>query len=440
MTRSRRALVVSLSSAIIMMTGAGALVACSPESGDAGGEQELTVLFNQSHEGASEWLAAEYEKKTGVKINPVLSPYDEIASNLTLDQQSGANTIDVAAPWYVSLGDLAADGTIQDLTDWVDETPELDVDDFIPSIWEPYSTLDGKVYGIPFDGDTHVLFYNKEILERNGFTTPPATWDEYREQAATITANESADGIYGASVFGQQSPLILGASFANRLAGFGGSFLDDNGAPALDSPEAIQAAQALVDINDVVLPTPAETDFGAGNSAWFAGKVAFIENWTDLGVQTESESTASPVAGKWGVTLLPVGEEGQEPRASLVAGFSWVIAANTDKRELAEDFIEFAASSEANGALLTAEPPTGIDPSRLSTLEDATYGEKFPEIQEVNRATLSDALAWPTGKNSTQAAQVLTDELAALIAGTGGTAEETMQRVQEQWETLLGDD
>lgn len=440
MTRSRSARVVTLSSAIVMMSGVGLLVSCSSDGAEAGDSQELTVLFNQSHEGASEWLAAEYEKKTGVKINPVLSPYDEIASNLTLDQQSGANTIDVAAPWYVSLGDLAADGTIQELTDWVNETPELDIEDFIPSIWEPYSTLDGKIYGIPFDGDTHVLFYNKEILERNGFTEPPATWDEYLEQATTITENESSNGVYGASVFGQQSPLILGASFANRLAGFGGSFLDENGDPALDTPEAVDAAQALVDINDVALPTPAETDFGAGNTAWFAGNVAFIENWTDLGVQTESASTDSPVAGKWGVTLLPVGEEGQEPRASLVAGFSWVVAANTEKRDLAEDFIEFAASSEANGALLTAEPPTGVDPSRLSTLEDETYGEKFPEIQEVNRATLNDALAWPTGKNATQAAQVLTDELAALIAGTGGTAEETIQRVQEQWETLLADD
>lgn len=440
MTRSRSARVVTLSSAIVMMSGVGLLVSCSSDGAEAGDSQELTVLFNQSHEGASEWLAAEYEKKTGVKINPVLSPYDEIASNLTLDQQSGANTIDVAAPWYVSLGDLAADGTIQELTDWVNETPELDIEDFIPSIWEPYSTLDGKIYGIPFDGDTHVLFYNKEILERNGFTEPPATWDEYLEQATTITENESSNGVYGASVFGQQSPLILGASFANRLAGFGGSFLDENGDPALDTPEAVDAAQALVDINDVALPTPAETDFGAGNTAWFAGNVAFIENWTDLGVQTESASTDSPVAGKWGVTLLPVGEEGQEPRASLVAGFSWVVAANTEKRDLAEDFIEFTASSEANGALLTAEPPTGVDPSRLSTLEDETYGEKFPEIQEVNRATLNDALAWPTGKNATQAAQVLTDELAALIAGTGGTAEETIQRVQEQWETLLADD
>jgi len=440
MNRSRRARVVSLSSAVIVMAGTGALASCSSGADGAEGEQELTILFNESHEGASEWLAQAYEEKTGVKITPVLTPYDEIASNLALDQQSGANTIDVAAPWYVSLGDLAADGVIQDLTQWVDETPVLDVDDFIPSIWEPYSTLDGKIYGIPFDGDTHVLFYNKEILERNGFDAPPATWDEYLEQATTITENESADGVYGASVFGQQSPLILGASFANRLAGFGGSFLDENGEPTLDTPEAAAAAQALVDIDDVALPTPAETDFGAGNSAWFAGKVAFIENWTDLGVQSESDSTGSEVAGKWGVSLLPVGEEGQDPRASLVSGFSWVISGNTEKRELAEDFIEYAASSEVNAALLTAEPPTGVDPSRLSSLEDETYGEQFPEIQEVNRATLTDALAWPTGKNSTQAAQVLTDELAALIAGTGGTADETMQRVQEKWQTLLADD
>lgn len=440
MNRSRRARAISVSSAVVMMTGAGALAGCASEAGGAEGEQELTVLFNQSNEAGSEWLAKEYEERTGVKINPVLSPYDEIASNLALDQQSGANTIDVATPWYVSLGDLAADGVIQDLTDWVEDTPSLDVDDFIPAIWEPYSTLDDKIYGLPFDGDTHVLFYNKEILARNGIDEPPATWDEYLEQATIVTENEGDDGVYGASVFGQQSPLILGASFANRLAGFGGSFLDEAGEPTIETPEAIAAAQALVDIDGVALPTPAETDFGAGNSAWFAGKVAFIENWTDLGIKSEDPTTGSEVSGKWGVTLLPVGQEGQQPRASLVSGFSWVITGNTDKRDLAEDFVEFAASSEVNAALLTESPPTGVDPSRLSSLEDETYGEKFPEIQEVNRATLSDALAWPTGKNSTQAAQVLTDELASLIAGTGGTAGETMQRVQEQWETLLADD
>lgn len=428
---------VALASGILLAVAGCATPAVDAGDGDFAG-QELSVLFISSHEGAANWLAEHFEEETGAKVNPVIVPYDQIGSKLALDQQSGANTIDVAAPWYVSLGDLAAQGAIQDLTDWVDETPSLDVDDFIPAIDEPYSFVDGRRYGIPFDGDTHVLFYNTEILERNGFTTPPATWDEYLEQVTTITENEKANGVYGAAVFGQKSPLILGAAFANRLAGFGGEFLDEDGDPVINSPEAVAAAQALVDVNPVALPTPAETDFGVGNTAWLSGKVAFIENWTDLGVRSEDPTTGSEVAGKWGVSFLPVGGDNTESRASLVAGFSWVIAANTEKTDLARAFVEYAASSEVNAALLTASPPTGIDPNRVSSLEDETYGTQFPSIQEANRATLSGALAWPTGEHATELAQVLTDELAKLLAGEGGTAQETLDRVQEQWETILG--
>lgn len=91
-----------------------------------------------------------------------------------------------------------------------------------------------------------------------------------------------------------------------------------------------------------------------------------------------------------------------------------------------------------NSDLLTALPPTGIDPNRVSSLEDETYGEEFPELQEVNRSTLDGALAWPTGENATEAAQILTDELAAYLAGQRGTAQETLDGVQQEWESLLG--
>jgi multiple sugar transport system substrate-binding protein len=436
--------------ATIALTSVVALgiAACSSDGGSTGSSsggaesfkgQTLNVLMISSHEGASKWLKKEFEKKTGAKINPIIVPYDQIGSKLDLDQQSGADTIDVAAPWYVSLGDLAADGAIKDLSSWIASDKALDTSDFIPNIYNPYSLVGGKRYGIPFDGDTHVLYYNKEILARNGITTPPKTWDEYLADVKTITANEKANGVYGAAVFGQKSPLILGASFANRLAGFGGEFLDKSGKPVIDSKAAVQAAQALVDVNDYALPTPAETDFGAGNTAWFDGKVAFEENWTDLGVRSEDPTSGSKVAGKWGVELLPTGGDNTQSRASLVAGFTWVIAAHTKKEDLAKAFIQFASSSKVNAALLTASPPTGIDPNRKSSLADPTYGEKFPEIQKANQATLTGALAWPTGPHATELAQVLTDELAKLLAGQGGTAQDTMDRVQTQWKKILAD-
>ncbi|WP_175986726.1 ABC transporter substrate-binding protein [Microbacterium tenebrionis] len=427
----------ALSASLVL---AGCAADTTSADGSADGDfsgQTLSALLITSHEGAANWLKEEFTERTGADVELTIVPYDEIGSTLALDQQSGANTFDVAAPWYVSIGDLAANGSIQDLTDWIDSTPSIETDDFIPSIYDPYTLYDGRRYGLPFDGDTHVLFSNTEILERNGIDAPPTTWDEYLEDVKTITENESADGVYGAAVFGQKSPLILGASFANRLAGFGGSFVDEEGNPTINSPEAVAAAQALVDVNEYAFPTPAETDFGVGNGAWYDGKVAFIENWTDLGVGSETNPD-STVAGKWQVTTLPVGGEGDASRASLVAGFTWVIAANTQKTDLAKAFIEFAASSEINSELLVADPQTGIDPNRESSLESEAYGEAYPELQEVNRATLSGSLAWPTGKNASQAAQILTDELAKLLAGEGGTAQETLDRVQAEWEHILG--
>jgi multiple sugar transport system substrate-binding protein len=415
-----------------------ALASCATgaTSADGGDDPSLTVLLITSHEGAADLLAERYEEETGVRIDPVIVPYDEIGNTLALDQQSGANTIDVAAPWYVSIGDLASDGAIQDLTDWIDETPEIDADDFIPSIYDAYTLFDGRRWGLPFDGDTHVLFSNDEVLARNGVTAPPTTWEEYDAVSAAITDAEGASGVYGNVVFGQKSPLILGASFANRLAGFGGEFVDEDGAPVINSPEAVAAAESLADALDSAYPTPAQTAFGEGNSAWYAGNAGFIENWTDLGVgsQTNPDST---VADQWSVSLLPVGGDNTQPRASLVAGFTWVVAANTAKTELARDFIQWAASSEVNEELLVADPQTGIDPNRISSLESASYGEAYPDLQRVNRATLDGALAWPTGENATQAAEVLTDELAKLVAGEV-TAQEALDAAQAEWEELLG--
>ncbi|GAA4827908.1 ABC transporter substrate-binding protein [Garicola koreensis] len=442
---NRRSMGIQITSAAavvtLLATSCGSAAADSTEgdafAGDYEGES-LELLMNVSHEGAGEWLSERFEAETGVEVTITTVPYDEIASQLSLDQQSGANVYDVAAPWYVSLGDLAADGSIQPITELVESSENIDVDDFIPSIWEPYSHVDDEIYGLPFDGDIHALFYNTEILERNGFDEPPTTWDEYAEQVQTITENESADGVYGAAVFGQQSPVILGASFANRLAGFGGDFLNEDGQPVINSEEAVASLEALEEVWDDALPTPAETDFGAGNSAWFAGNVAFIENWTDLGVRSQAPASGSEVTDSWGVTYLPRENSDDEPRASLVAGYSWTVTGNTDQTHLAREFIEWAASSEVNAELLTALPPTGIDPNRISSLEDETYGTSFPKLQEVNSTTLNGALAWPTGQNATEAAQILTDELAAYLSGQRSSAQDALDTVQAEWEQLLG--
>ncbi|MFO1539727.1 MAG: ABC transporter substrate-binding protein [Chloroflexota bacterium] len=431
--RSRTITAVVAASVIATSLSAGTVSIASAASACEG--VTLNVLFPQPHQGAAELLTADFSAATGATINPTIVPYDEVAAKATLDAQSGANTFDVVDTFYINVGALAEDGILLDLTDWIESDENLDPADFIGSVYDPYSLNGGRRYGVPFDGDTHVLFYNTEILERNGITEPPATWDEYLADVKTITENEKANGIYGAAILGQKSPVILGSSYVNRLAGFGGAFLDENGQPVLDSEAAIAAAQALLDVAPYALPTPQETAFDQALPAFLNGQVAFMEFWTDLG--TYAEGPDSQISGKWGVTSLPTGGDNTTPIAALNAGFVLGVTAATQKKDCALEFIEYASSTATNLKLITTTG-SGIDPVRISSLNAPEYAAFNSKVQAAAATALNGALAWPTVPAAPKLFQELTDGLSALLDGQG-TPAEILAQVNESWKAELAD-
>ncbi|WP_166999368.1 ABC transporter substrate-binding protein [Paramicrobacterium fandaimingii] len=390
------------------------------------------MLFPQTHAGASEILKKDFEAANpGVTVNVTLVPYEDLQQKATLDVQSGAAEFDVFDSWYTEVGALAAGSVIVPLDDML---KDADDDDFIPAIYDAYSKIDGKRYSIPFDGDTEVLFYNKEILERNG-VEPPTTWNEYADAVAKITEAEKDDGVYGAAIMGQQTPIILMSTYANRLAGFGGGFLDEEGNPTLDTEAAIGAAASLNDVVGDAMPTPLETGFDQALQAFLSGKVAFMEFWTDLGTFAQDESQ-SKIVDKWGVMQLPVGGDADKSLAALDAGYTMTLSSAAKNPDLAKKFMLFATSAETNLKLITSYG-SGIDPNRLSTLSADEYKEFNPQVQEAASASLNGALPWPTSKEAPELFQALTDELATMIS-TNGDAESTMKKVQSQWESILG--
>lgn len=50
------------------------------------------------------------------------------------------------------------------------------------SLLQPF-IYKGKVYGLPKDYNTLVLFYNKEMFKQAGLTQPPKTWQDLKEYA-----------------------------------------------------------------------------------------------------------------------------------------------------------------------------------------------------------------------------------------------------------------
>ncbi len=440
---SRRRLVqagAAAGGALLLPGGFARAQVASPPAPPRFDGETLNFLIIQPHAVTGEILKAEFEALTGATVNVTVVPYDQVQQQATLDVQSGANELDVIDFWYTTVGALATDGILEDVTDRIEADADvIQPDDFLPAIYDTYTLYDGSRWGLPYDGDTHVLFYNEEIFELAGVTGAPETWDDYLAAAQTITEAglTTADGqpIYGSAIQGFKAPIILGSTYSNRLAGFGGQYLNDDGSPALDSEAAVLAAQALVDASPFALPTPLETAFEQALPAFLSGQVAQQEFWTDLGVYSQDPAQSS-IIDKWGVVQIPVGGENTSHIAPLNAGFGFGISSGSSNKELAWEFVKWATSAYINERLLL-EFGSGIDPTRLSTLNSEAYIAFAPKVQAAASASLNGAFPWPTSPESPELTTKLSDELALVLQGSK-SPEDALSETQAAWVETLG--
>ncbi len=56
-----------------------------------------------------------------------------------------------------------------------------------------YYSIDGKLYSMPFNSSTAMLYYNKDAFEKAGLTSPPTTWAEVEEMGLKIVNSGAAD-------------------------------------------------------------------------------------------------------------------------------------------------------------------------------------------------------------------------------------------------------
>ncbi|MDE0204331.1 MAG: sugar ABC transporter substrate-binding protein [Rhodospirillaceae bacterium] len=430
---SRRSFLKGTAAGAAALTAAGSgAFASRAQASDWSGETLRFMIINP-HAGSIKPLSEGFTELTGANVEAVKVPYDQITAQSTLDVMSGTNEIDVFQYWYVDKEALVRDGVLADITDRISaEEAEIDPADFLGSLYDAYTEVDGLRYGLPYDGDTHVLFYNKEILDRNGLT-PPATWDEYNAVAKAVTEAESANGVYGALLMCKQFPIILCSTYANRLGGYGGDFLDASGAPALTSDAAIGAARTMLEAGPSAVPTPLETEFGNSIPVFLSGGAAMIEFWTDLGTWAQ-DANQSQIVDKWGVSPMPVAGGNTVNRPAMNAGWAFGVSSGSHNPEMAWEFVRMSSSKDFHVRVLT-DNTTGVDPTRRSAMP--AYREFAPLQADAVEQAIDDAFPWPMKPESPKLMQSLTDELGLMMAGDK-TVEQAMGDAQASWEDILG--
>lgn len=395
----------------------------------------LNVLVVQPHVVAGNNLAKMFEEETGCKVNVTAVPLQNCVEKPVLDVTSGVGYFDVIEYWYPGLGKLVENDVLVDVTDWWNtKATELEFDDYMEDFVNTYTLMDGKRYGIPFDGDLHILWYNKTIFKKHNLN-PPTTWDEYLEDAKTITEAEKGNNVYGCGIMGAKDPFVLIGTFLSRLGSYGGSFFDSEGRPVVNSPEAVAALEALVEQSKYAYSKPTAVHFDELVAGWTSGKIAMVEFWTDMGAMSDSPEESS-IVGQWGAVLIPKGPgvKGQVISPAN-AGFGIGVSTLTAQDDLAMAFIEYAARPD-----ICLEYNTivgGIDPVRWSTLDNQKYIDFVsPELVKTIKAAHEHAIFWPKSAEWFDLQEPLTDNLSLVLSGDK-SPKQALDDTQKAWEKIL---
>jgi len=399
--------------------------------------RSINFIAIQPHSVASKALAKWFEEETGARVNVLIVPYGNVTEKEVLDVTSGAGEYDVMEYWYPMLGSLVEHGVLTDLTEWWNtHAQEIKADDFVPVFRDVFTTVEGRKYGIPYDGDLHLLFYNTTLFKKYNLQ-PPTTWDEYLAACKTITEGEKGKDVYGCGIMGAKIPLILIGTYLNRLAGFGGSFFDEKGNPTINSPEAVAALEALVAQLPYALPDPTAVAFDELLGGWLTGRVGMAEFWTDLGQMTDNPEQ-SKIIGEWDVVPMP---KGTGPKAKVAAplnaGFGLGVSTLAQDKELALEFIRFVARPDINVRVNTIVG--GLDPTRLSTYDAPEYRKHVTDklADAAKEAVLSRPVPWPTDAKWAELQDVLNENLSLALTGAK-TPKQALDDTQAEWEKILG--
>jgi len=249
-----------------------------------------------------------------------------------------------------------------------------DVDDLLPAIRGGLS-VDGKLYAAPFYGESSMVMYRKDLMDKAGLKMPDApTWDFIRQAADKMT--DRANGINGICLRGKAGWGENMAFLTAMSNSFGARWFDEKWTPQFDQPEWKDTLQFYVDMMKADGPDGASNNGFNENLALFQqGKCGM---WIDATVAasfvTGKDST---VADKVGFALAP--DKGLGKRGNWLWAWSLAVPAGSQKVDAAEKFISWATSKHYAEIVAASEGWANVPPgTRTSLYNNPEYQKAAP--------------------------------------------------------------
>ena len=304
----------------------------------------------------------------------------------------------------------------EDVIAALDDLAETDADrafltDFFPAFLAN-GQVGGKVWSLPFQRSTPVLYWNKDAFAEAGLDpeTPPATWAEMVAMGKKLVKRDASGAVtrWGVRIPTSGFPywLFQGLTTAND------AFLmnADGNETYFDAPGVVEALEFLVSLSaEHGVMAPGVIEWGATPQAFFEGESAMV--WTTTGNLTNIRNNAP---FPFGVAMLPANKRRGAPTGGGNLFIFNTVPEATQKA--AFRFARWLTSPEMAADWSIRTGYVAVSPAAWETPAMKEYAAGFPPAT-VARDQLEFATAELSTHENQRVTRVLNDALQAALLG-----------------------
>jgi len=321
------------------------------------------------------------KEESGIELvlNPVAQA--DVYTKLKNEFVSGTGAFDVVVFFPMLLPEFVNLGNLRPMDDLIGvRDPRLD--DIITPFRKLYCTYNDKLYALPYDGDLHVYYYRKDLLEnaeemanfkkKYGYELAvPETWEKARDVAEFFTRKKGqtlAGTVLQNDFYG--NGMLLGRGWCHfewmdHFTAYGGIYFDENLKPMVNSKAGVKALDELKEMSKFAPPGILSWGYMENRGSFLGGNLATFILWTDL-FKFSYNKEESVVAGKVGISHIPGALVNGKLQYKATMPFGRVLAITSTTKHPAEAFWVASYMSQKASIDFCFDPRTGEDPFRYS--------------------------------------------------------------------------
>lgn len=360
-----------------------AAVAASFLSAGVASADKLTIAtVNNGDMIRMQGMTDDFTKKTGHTVEWVTLEENVLRQRVTTDITTKGGAFDIMT---IGMYETPIWGKNKWLVPLDDLSEGYNAADILPAIAGGLS-YDGTLFAAPFYGESSMIMYRKDLMEKAGLEMPKSPSWSFIARAARKMTDRDAD-INGICLRGKAGWGEGGAFITAMSNSFGARWFDENWNAQFDTREWSDTLNFYKNMMDDAGPKGFATNgFNENLSLFQQGKCGM---WIDATVAASfvTNPKDSKVADKVGFALAP--DNGMGRRSNWLWAWALAIPAGTQKEAAAKQFIEWATSTDYIELVAAKEGWANVPPgARTSLYENENY-KKVPFAQMTLDSILS---------------------------------------------------